>query len=359
MRKTVLLTGGGTAGHVNPNIALLPGLRQRGFAIHYIGTEDGIEKELILREPDVTYHSISAGKLRRFASVKNLATPFLVIRGIFQSKRLIKEIKPDVVFSKGGFVSVPVVVAASKKAPVVCHESDYSPGLANRICERYADAVCVTFEDTLAKTGKKGIFTSTPIRAGLYGGDEASGLKFLGIEKKAKPLILIMGGSSGAQALNEAVASSLDALLEKYLVVHLCGRGKKSGQSEKAGYWQFEYLNEQLKDIFKLADIIVSRAGANAIFEFLALKKPSLLIPLPAKSSRGDQLQNADYFTRRGYSLTLPQEELTSESLLSKIGELFERRLEFVSVMENEPFTDGTQAVLDVIIGAMDGRYKK
>ena len=222
MSKKIILTGGGSAGHVTPNIALLPGLRERGFEIHYVGQADGIEHRLITEQGDVIFHSIEAGKLRRYFSLKNLTDPFKVLKGISEAKRIIKEVKPDLVFSKGGFVSVPVVMAAKGKCPVLCHESDFTPGLANKLAAKYADRVLVTFEDTLQYVGKKGIHTGTPIRRELFSGSRVRGLDFLGFSGD-KPIILVMGGSLGASALNDAIRASLDTITARYDVVHLCG----------------------------------------------------------------------------------------------------------------------------------------
>jgi len=348
MGKTILITGGGTAGHVNPNIALIPKLVAEGWTVHYAGTKDGIEHELLAKADGVIYHTISSGKLRRYFSLKNLTDPFRVIRGILQCKKLIKSIKPDAVFSKGGFVSVPVVIAARKKAPVICHESDYTPGLANKISAHFADVICVTFEDTLSQVGKKGIFTGTPIRGTLYTGDPGRGRAFAKLDG-TKPILLVMGGSQGAKAINDALLSALPKLLERFHVVHLCGRGKVDPAVQRDGYAAFEYVTEELPDVFAASDIVVSRAGANAIFELLALAKPALLIPLPPTSSRGDQVQNTDYFSKKGYSMVLPQNELTGDALVSAINELYEKRGAYIEAMRSAPLPDGTEKVLEVI----------
>ena len=348
MKRTILMTGGGTAGHVTPNIALMPQLRVEGWSLHYAGTADGIERKLIEPIPDVTYHIITSGKLRRYFSLKNLTDPFRLVKAIFQARKLIKEIKPNVVFSKGGFVSVPVVIGAIGKAPVVIHESDYSPGLANRITGHFANTICVTFEDTLKFTHKKGIHTGTPIRASLYEGNRQIGLKFAGFTGE-KPILLVMGGSQGAQAINEAVRAALPELTEKFDVLHLCGKGKLNDVIDFKGYRQVEYVTDEMPHVFAAADIIVSRAGANSVFEFLALSKPALLIPLPGKTSRGDQILNASYFERRGYAITLDQQILSPKSLLQAVFELYEKRFEIVSAMASEPLADGTDEVLEAI----------
>lgn len=357
MKKIVLFTGGGSAGHVTPNIALFPQLLSEGCELHYVGTKDGIERGMIDGRPGVTYHAVSSGKLRRYFSWKNFTDPFRVAAGVFQAGGLIGRIKPDVVFSKGGFVSVPVVVAAHMRhVSVVTHESDYTPGLANRINAKFADRICVTFEDTLSHVGKKGIHTGTPIRPELYDGVRARGLDFLGFSGN-KPVLLIMGGSLGAAAVNDVVREALDRLLRTFDICHLCGKDKVDGKLiAKAGYRQFEFVGPELADVFAATDVIISRAGANALFEFLALSKPALLIPLPLSASRGDQILNAGYFARKGFSMVLDQQELTADSLLDAVNDLYDRRLSFIATMSAEPTADGTDEVLAVIREEM---YKK
>lgn len=353
MEKKIILTGGGSAGHVTPNLALLPQLLAEGIEVHYIGTADGIERTILSERKDVTYHIISSGKLRRYFSWKNFTDPFRVMRGLFQARRVMREVKPAAVFSKGGFVSVPVVIAAhGKHIPVVTHESDYTPGLANKINAKFADRICVTFEDTLAHVGAKGVHTGTPIRPELYQGDKERGLAFLGFDDK-KPVLLIMGGSLGASVVNDAVRAALPKLLISYDIVHLCGKGKVEEQLNQPGYRQFEYVNEALPDVLAATDVVVSRAGANAVFEFLALSKPALLIPLPRSASRGDQILNAGYFARKGFAMVLEQESLTPETLLDAVNDLYDSRLSFIATMSAEPLADGTDEVLAVIRSAM------
>ncbi|PWM60436.1 MAG: undecaprenyldiphospho-muramoylpentapeptide beta-N-acetylglucosaminyltransferase [Clostridia bacterium] len=353
MEKKIILTGGGSAGHVTPNLALLPQLLAEGIEVHYIGTADGIERTILSERKDVTYHIISSGKLRRYFSWKNFTDPFRVMRGLFQARRVMREVKPAAVFSKGGFVSVPVVIAAhGKHIPVVTHESDYTPGLANKINAKFADKICVTFEDTLAHVGAKGVHTGTPIRPELYQGDKERGLAFLGFDDK-KPVLLIMGGSLGASVVNDAVRAALPKLLISYDIVHLCGKGKVEERLNQPGYRQFEYVNEELPDVLAATDVVVSRAGANAVFEFLALSKPALLIPLPRSASRGDQILNAGYFARKGFAMVLEQESLTPETLLDAVNDLYDRRLSFIATMSAEPLADGTDEVLAVIRNAM------
>lgn len=351
MARTIILTGGGSAGHTTPNLALLPYLREEQYDIHYIGSLDGIEKGIISSIPDITYHGIPCGKLRRYFSWKNFSDPFRIIKGYSEAKKIIKDLNPDVVFSKGGFVSVPVVAAAhAKKIPVISHESDITMGLANKLSKRYATHICLTFPDVLKEIQPPvGIYTGSPIRAELYKGDAEKGRAFLGFDHK--PVLLMMGGSLGAQAINVALRAALPELLKEMNVVHLCGKGNlDESLNNTKGYAQFEYINEELADIMALSDYILSRAGSNSIHEFLALKKPMLLIPLPLSASRGDQILNAKSFTSRNFAMTLEQEQLTAESLIKAIGELKQNAPSMIAAMEAEPNADGTKAIFDVIM---------
>lgn len=357
--KKILMTGGGSAGHVTPNIALIKGLKEHGFEIHYAGLADGIEHRLISAVPGVTFHEIESGKLRRYLSIKNLASPFKVIKGVRQAKRLVKELKPDVVFSKGGFVSVPVVMAAAKRCPVVCHESDYTPGLANRIASHYVDTVCVTFEDTIAlsdkRIAKKMVHTGTPIRPELYDGVKEKGLAAMGFSG-AKPVLMVMGGSLGAAAVNEGVRQALPELTKTFDIVHLCGKGKVDETVSRPGYVQFEYVREELPDMLAATDIVISRAGANAVFEFMALGIPALLIPLPLEASRGDQILNADYVKKRGYAEVLEQKDITPERLSAMVNELWAKRGDMRARMKADSLLDGTDEVLEQILIAAEGK---
>jgi len=355
MQHTAVFTGGGSAGHVTPNLALMRALRREGYAIHYIGTKSGIERKLIEEEGGIPYHAISAGKLRRYFSLENVADVFRTLRGVGQARRLVKTLRPDVVFSKGGYVSVPVVAGARGLTNIVVHESDYTPGLSNRIANRYATTVCVTFEDTLAHVGEKGVFTGTPIRAELYGGAAARGRVFAGLAG-SKPVLLTMGGSLGAQAVNDALRAALPELLKTFDIVHLCGAGKVSAQHAQPGYVQYEYISKELPDLLAAADIVLSRAGANAVFELLALKKPALLVPLPKSASRGDQILNARYFEKKGYAAVLPQEELTPEALAAALLALYRDRARYVAAMAAAAHADGTEAVLGEIRRAAEAK---
>ena len=348
--KRIILTGGGTAGHVTPNIALIPRLQELGYDIQYIGSYTGIEKELI--EPfGIPYHGISSGKLRRYFSLKNFSDPFRVMKGFGEARTLIKNLKPDVIFSKGGFVSVPVVLAGKGcKVPVIIHESDMTPGLANKISIPSAYRVCCNFPETLdALPSGKAVLTGSPIRQELMTGNKVSALDLCGFTSK-KPVILVIGGSLGAVAVNDAVRNALPELLNDFQVIHLCGKGKTDDSLNGTnGYCQFEYIKDELRDIFALADIVISRAGANAICELLALRKPNLLIPLSAKASRGDQILNARSFERQGFSLVLEEEELTKETLLEKVHFLYDHRTDFIDAMCRSDQQDPIAKIIGLI----------
>ena len=350
MAKRIVLTGGGTAGHVTPNLALVPRLKERGYEILYIGSYTGIEKELA-GGAGLAYRGISSGKLRRYIDLKNLSDPFRVIKGYFQARKLMKEFRPDIVFSKGGFVAVPVTLAAKHcHIPVIAHESDMTPGLANKLAAPAATKICCNFPETCQYLPKgKAVLSGSPIREEILTGSREAGLQTAGFDG-SKPVLMIIGGSLGAVHVNDAVRSILPQLLEKYDIIHICGRGNlDQDKMELAGYRQFEYVKEELRDLFAAADIVISRAGANAICELLALHKPNLLIPLSAAASRGDQLLNAASFEKQGFSLVLQEEDMTDEALLSKVQELWERREEFAENMAASPYHNGVGIIIDLI----------
>lgn len=350
----IVLTGGGTAGHVTPNIALIDRLREDDFDISYIGSYSGIEKELI-EKTGVPYYGISSGKLRRYFDVKNFSDPFKVLKGLSEAKKLLKQIKPDVVFSKGGFVAVPVVRAAKKlKIPVIIHESDMTPGLANKLCISSALKICCNFQDTVGLLPKdKAILTGTPLRKELLRGNRIKGYEYCGFSSEI-PVIMVIGGSTGAAAINEAVRNLLPTLLKKYQVIHICGKGKTDEAYENIkGYKQFAYISNELKDCFALADVVISRAGANTVSELLVLKKPNILIPLTAAASRGDQILNAESFERQGYSYVLYEEDLTNETLLKAVNEVYSERDKYIEAMSSSTQQDATEIITGLIKDAV------
>lgn len=355
--KRIVLTGGGTAGHVTPNLALLPHLEEKGCEVSYIGSYSGIEKGLI-ESAGIPYYGISSGKLRRYFDPKNFSDPLKVAKGFFEALKLLKHLKPEVVFSKGGFVSVPVVLAAKvRRIPCVIHESDITPGLANKICIPAAQKVCANFPETMKYLPEeKAVLTGTPIREELFQGNKIAGLDFCGFTAN-KPVIMVVGGSTGAAALNEAVRNLLPTLLKEFQVIHLCGKGKAAEEhNHTEGYCQFEYISKEMKDLFAAADLVISRAGANSICELLALRKPHILVPLSATASRGDQILNAESFEHQGFSYVLQEENLTNDTLLRAIHHVFEHRQEYVDAMKNSKLNEAISTVLELLEAAAKGK---
>ena len=351
--KTIVMTGGGTAGHVTPNLALVPYLKQEGYDIYYIGSYTGIEKSMV-EKAGITYYGISSGKLRRYHDWKNFTDPFRVIKGFSEANQLLKHLKPDVVFSKGGFVSVPVVMAAGRQhIPAIIHESDMTPGLANKLAIPFATKVCCNFPETMNYLPDgKAVHTGSPIRQELFSGNKEAGLSFCGFNNE-KPVMLIMGGSIGSRFINNAVWDSLDTLLEKFQIVHLVGKGNiNKDLVGKTGYQQYEFISEQLNDIFAMTDLMISRAGANSISEILALKIPNILIPLSAKASRGDQILNAESYEKQGFSTVLQEEELTADLLISSVNDVYSRRDEIKEKMASSKLLDANKTIIDLILHA-------
>ena len=348
--KKIVLTGGGTAGHVTPNIALLPALQAAGYEIAYVGSYEGIEKKLIA-DFNIPYTGISTGKFRRYLDPKNFSDPFRVMKGFVEARNYLKNYQPDVVFSKGGFVSVPVVrAAASLHIPCIIHESDMTPGLANKLCIPVAEKVCCNFPETMKNIpADKAVLTGSPIRAELAQGSRLAGLNMCGFTAN-KPVIMVIGGSLGAANVNKAVRDALPKLLEDFQVVHLCGKDKIDNLLlNTPGYKQFEYIKSELKDIFAMADVVISRAGANAICELLALHKPNILIPLSAAASRGDQILNATSFRSSGYSYVLEEEAVTNTALLEAIDHVFSHKERYVEAMEKSNGKNSIAAIVSLI----------
>ena len=346
--KRIVLTGGGTAGHVSPNQALIPLLLEEGWEVHYIGTKNGIERTLIEGMDGVAYHAVSSGKLRRYFDLKNFTDPFRVIAGALQSFFIIRKLKPSIVFSKGGFVSVPVVVGGALcGVPVVMHESDITPGLANKLCKPFAKSVCTTFPECAKLLGEKGILTGTPLRAAIFSGVREKGLALAGFDG-SKPVLMMIGGSLGAQTVNAALREALPELTKKFDVLHVCGKGNKDESLEgMTGYRQFEYLSDELPDAFACADVVLSRAGSNSLSELMALKKPMLLIPY--HSGRGDQVLNANSLKARGVAHVMIQSDMNAQSLAEAIDALYADKDLLIQRLSALDDADGTQAVLDQI----------
>lgn len=351
--KKIVLTGGGTAGHVTPNIALIPHLKEKGFELFYIGSYDGIEKKLI-SDFDIPYYGIATGKFRRYFDPKNFSDPFRVVKGFGEARKILKQIKPDIIFSKGGFVSVPVIrAAASLKIPCIIHESDMTPGLANKLCIPVAKKICCNFPETVQMLpAEKAVLTGSPIREELAKGDKVRAYEMCGFTAN-KPVIMVIGGSQGAASINKAVREALPKLLEDFQIVHICGKEKVDNLLlNKPGYKQFEYLKAELKDIFAMADIVISRAGANAICELLALRKPNILVPLPATSSRGDQILNAKSFESQGFSIVI-DDDMIEDILVEKIHELYFTRQTYIEAMNKSNQFNAIQTIMELIEGAI------
>lgn len=350
LSKKIVLTGGGTAGHVTPNIALLPELKKAGYEIYYVGSYDGIEKKLIT-DYEIPYYGIATGKFRRYLDIRNLTDPFKVIKGFSEARRYLKQIRPNVVFSKGGFVSVPVVrAAASLHIPCVIHESDMTPGLANKLCIPVAQKVCCNFPETYNMLPpKKAVLTGSPIREELTRGDKEQALSLCRFTK-GKPVILVIGGSLGAASVNKAIREALPDLLKDFQVAHICGKGKiDDSYLHTEGYLQFEYVKDELKDFFAMADLVISRAGANSICELLALRKPNLLIPLSASSSRGDQILNAKSFEAQGFSMVINDDELNPKLLTEKVMELYFTRQTYIDAMSRSHQLSSVKTIVKLI----------
>lgn len=350
MKKRIAFTGGGSAGHVTVNLALIPYFIQAGWEVAYIGSTAGIERELVSGMSGVHYVGISSGKLRRYFDWKNITDPLRVTKGIWQAYRFLRAWKPQVIFSKGGFVSVPVVLGGwLNRQPVVIHESDLTPGLANRLATPFANKICATFPETVGYLPQaKGIHVGALVREELKRGRSDRGLTFCGFIKN-KPTILVMGGSLGARRINEAVQNNLTQLLATYQIVHICGKGQVDEQIQLTGYRQYEYVQEELADLIAMADLVISRAGSNAIFEFLTMQKPMLLIPLSRAASRGDQLVNARSFEKQGFCHVLQEEDITDEVFTQAITSLMEQRGTIVQRMQQAKQHDALARVIAVL----------
>ena len=350
MGKLIVLTGGGTAGHVTPNLALLPGLRARGFEVRYIGSYNGIEKQMA-ENAGLPYDGIASGKFRRSLNPKNISDIGNVFKGARESVALLKKNRPDVVFSKGGYVSVPVVKAAKKLGiPVIIHESDMTPGLANKLCFSSASKICCNFPETVSLLPKeKAVLSGSPIRAEILSGDREKGLRFAGLTGE-KPVLLMIGGSLGALKLNLALREALPELTKRFDVIHLTGKGKLDDSLVGTpGYVQYEFISAELADLFAAADVVFSRAGANAICELLALRKPNLLVPLPKEESRGDQILNAASFEKQGFSKVIQQAALTAKVLTRAVNELYDDRERYIKAMSESSQADGVATILGLI----------
>ena len=316
--KTFLFTGGGTAGHVIPAKPLITKLLERGDRVTYIGSKSGLEENLV-KDLDIDFKSITTGKLRRYFSIKNLFDFFRVPVGIVQSMFILLRLRPVAVFSKGGYVAFPVVFAAwLVRIPIVAHESDLTPGLATRLCSPFVETQCVNFEGTRT-SAKRLVVSGTPVRDALLHGDAERARVWLGFQER-KSVLVVVGGSLGAESINEVVREAILPLSRFYNIVHVCGPDNVDEDfASPQEYRQFEFIDEQWGDVLALADVVVSRSGANSLYELLTLNKPNILIPLPLASSRGDQIENAEFAELNGWSLVIPQEKLTVRALIESL----------------------------------------
>jgi UDP-N-acetylglucosamine--N-acetylmuramyl-(pentapeptide) pyrophosphoryl-undecaprenol N-acetylglucosamine transferase len=351
---TILFTGGGSSGHVTPNIALIEKFISEGWQVVYAGSKRGIESELIKRL-GVRYYSVATGKLRRYFSWRTFIDPLTVLWGIVQSFILFQKLSPNVIFSKGGFVAFPIVVGAwLNRIPIVIHESDLTPGLANKLSFPFADKVCVSFKEgkQLIKA-KNVVITGSPLRDSLLQGQAHKGRQFC-LFNEQDPVLLILGGGQGSAIINETVWTILPKLLEAFQVAHVCGKGKiDHGLQNRNRYRQFEYLNEELADLLACADLVVSRAGANSLYELLLLKKPHILIPLSRRASRGDQIVNARYFAERGLSNVLLEENLTGEGLYTLIAKVYAEKKAQYQRLENFSLPNSNDLIYQEILGSV------
>ncbi|BFL78565.1 undecaprenyldiphospho-muramoylpentapeptide beta-N-acetylglucosaminyltransferase [Staphylococcus hominis subsp. novobiosepticus] len=333
----IAFTGGGTVGHVSVNLSLIPTALEKGHQVFYIGSKSGIEREMIESQiSNIKYYPISSGKLRRYLSFENAKDVFKVLKGILDARRVLKKEKPDLLFSKGGFVSVPVVIAArSLNIPTIIHESDLTPGLANKISLKFSKKIYTTFEDTLKYLPKdKADFVGATIREDLKEGNQQKGYEITGFDSDKK-VLLVMGGSLGSKKLNDIIRENLEALLHDYQIIHLTGHGLVDESYKQKGYIQYEFVKEELTHLLSITDTVVSRAGSNAIYEFLTLRIPMLLIPLGLDQSRGDQIDNAKYFESKRYGKMIPEDQLTQFKLLEQLKQIESHRNDIIHQMES------------------------
>lgn len=346
--RRILFTGGGTAGHVTPTLALIERLRAEGWEVHYAGSSQGIERDII--EPlGVPYHALATGKLRRYLSLQNLLDLFRVSAGVLQGWRLARRLRPDVVFSKGGFVSVPVVLGARLAGvPVLAHESDFTPGLATRLVAPRVAVVCSNFPQTRIPGARRLVYTGTPLRAGLLAGQRQRGLAHAGLDG-AQPVLLVVGGSLGSQAVNALVRAALPQLLQRFEVIHICGRGNLDPGLTQPGYAQFEFVAEPYADLLAAADLVLSRAGANGLLELLQAGKPTLLVPLGTAASRGDQIENADWAVQQGLARRVLEADLDVARLLAELDGLWAEREALKAAMAAFEVPDSESLLLALI----------
>ena len=352
--STIILTGGGTAGHVTPHLALLPYFKKYFSKIYYIGSISGIEKEIISNYKEITYYKIPTVKLIRSLTLKNLLIPFKLIKSIKESYKILKKIKPDVIFSKGGFVSVPVCIAGSLlKIPIIAHESDYSMGLANKLIYKKCTKMCFSFKNISEKYKEKGLYTGSPINDSLFKGNKQETLKSFNFDE-SKKTILITGGSLGSQKINQTIFDSIKELSDKYNIIHIVGKNNLNKKIKYQNYKQIEF-SKNINNLYACSDLVISRAGSNTIFELLSLKKLMILIPLPKDNSRGDQIENANYFKENNYARVIYQEDLNKNELLNSIDLVLKDKEKYSNAMKSYK-TNANNIIIKEVLNTINNK---
>ena len=353
--KTIILTGGGTAGHIIPNIALLPSLKKEYQQIIYIGSGLSIEKELLNKYPYVKYYSIPTIKFKRTFCLDNLKIPFVLLKGIKQASKIIKQIKPDVIFSKGGYVALPVVLAGAKhKIPMVAHESDLTLGLANKLVKNKFLTICTTFKETAEKL-KNGVFTGAPIKKEVLNCTTTNFKKQHNITTQ-KPILLVLGGSQGAQQINLLVENNLDMLTKDFVVVHIRGKDKLNPSIKNPYYLQLPFY-ENMGELYACTNLCITRGGSNTIFELLYNHIPMLIIPLQ-KGTRGDQLYNAKYFESKNYAVSLCKKEISNADFLTMFNTLKQRAKLIMYSTKNLHAEENTNKIIKEINSATNKKSR-
>jgi len=367
-KNLVAFTGGGTGGHIYPGLAVADELKilakqnERKIEIIWIGCSKGMDKNIVSKATGFDgqliadkFYGIPSGKLRRYFDMKNFSDMFRIIGGFFKAYHILRKNKPAVLFSKGGFVSVPPCLAARLlKIPVYTHECDFTLGLANRLNFKSAKTMFVSYEETKNRLGvesqKRVVVTGNPVRPVFYNTDYKKGLSFLGLsedDKNKKPVLMILGGSSGARQVNDLVNQNLDWLCQNFTVVHQTGLVNNNEASEKElsekygnSYKPYAFIYSEMPDVLACADVILSRAGANSIWEAAVLLKPMVLIPLCGSGTRGDQVDNAEFFKEKGAAEVLLGKAATSENLKIELTKMLDvnKRQEYSSAIKNMLF---------------------
>lgn len=336
----IVFTGGGSAGHVTLNLALIPWFIENGWEIDYIGSRGGMEEELVKKYKEVKYYSITTGKLRRYFSWQNFLDMVKIPFGCLEAIVLIHKLKPDVIFSKGGFVSFPVVIGGFiNRKKIFMHESDLTPGLANKMSLPFVNTFFTTFPETINKIKQKQKVKciGPALSDRLFNGSKEEGAKFANLEP-SKPTIMVIGGSLGAKSLNNAIKENFENLLKTYQIIHISGKNGFNPDLKSKGYAQYEYVDKELKDLIALSDVVISRAGSNSIFELASLNKPMILVPLPNTSSRGEQSLNAKSFVNKGYGELIKDEDISNPDILFPMLEkVYKNRAVYIQKMQENP----------------------